>query len=56
MLTPDVALADHRDLLKVIRTRDPIAAQNRLIEHFHYVQERIERVIEPVDLADRVTE
>lgn len=53
---PAVALADHRDLLKVIRTRDPLAAQNRLIEHFRYVQERIERVIEPVDSPHSISE
>ena len=52
---PNIALSDHRDLLNVVRSRDPVAAQQRLIEHFSYLQARIEAAIAAVDRSQAIS-
>ena len=44
---PQIALADHWELFKIVKSRDTVLARERLIEHFSHVSDRIEREFGP---------
>ena len=48
---PIQALTDHRDLFEAVRSRNVDLARERLIDHFSYVQDRLHKGIEAMDVS-----